>query len=489
MLIYTIPQREQMFYVFYKESIKLIGIYIRVSTVTQATEGYSLAAQKERLEAFCKAQGWNEHKLYIEEGISAKNDKRPVYQELMQHVREGKIKTVLVYKLDRIMRSLGELDKMLKTLEKHGCAFKSATEPFDTDNATGKLFIYLVGAFAQWEIELSSERIQMALEEKVSKGERVGGIPYPFDLGEDEKLVANEERSRVTLEMIEMLKAGYSSLRIADYLTKTNDDKAIWRTNTVLRILKNPALCGDTYWSGKVYENTHEGIISRDEFNLIQQILVDRSQTRRREVKSNYLFQGLLVCPSCGNPMSVNRYFRKRKGRKFQSATYRCQPCAKSREFIRTIGEQNMLKSLYKYMQNLNYEYDKEIEIKEDKPDYINQLETLERRRQKYQRAWASDLMTDEEFKTLMDETRKTYDELKEKANSEKPREINVEQIKNTIFYFNNNFKNLTNDEKRVFLSTFVRRINIGLIPQQPKRPDKHKEGRPLLVVTNIDFY
>jgi len=468
----------------------MIGIYIRVSTVTQAKDGYSLSAQKDRLEAFCKAQGWKEYKLYIEEGLSAKNDKRPIYQELLEHVRQGKVKTVLVYKLDRIMRSLGELDNMLKTLEKHDCAFKSATEPFDTDNATGKLFIYLVGAFAQWEIELSSERIKMALEEKVSKGERVGGIPYPFDLDENEILIPNKERAQTTLKMIELLRSGYSSPRIADYLSKTNTDKDRWHHNAVIRILRNPALCGHTRWNDDVYKGTHEGIISEKEFDAIQTILDDRANTRHREVKSTYLFQGKLACPSCGNALNVNRYFRKRKdGTKYQGAMYRCPPCAKDRTFYRTVNENRILKSLYTYMRSPKIIHD-DLRAKESKPSYRNELEEIERKRQKYQRAWANDLMTDDEFKKMMDETRGIYEELKSKEKDNKTsHQIDPEEIKNTITNFNEHFNELTNDEKRIFISTFLRKIHFKVIPQPPLRAGRHKKGRPKIKVTDVEFH
>jgi len=470
----------------------LIGIYIRVSSATQVKEGYSLTAQKERLTAYCKAQGWENYKFYVEKGLSAKDTKRPVYQNLMKHVQEGKINTVLVYKLDRIMRSIGELDNMLKILEKHECAFKSATEPFDTSNATGKLFIYLVGALAQWEIELNSERISMVLEEKVAnEGIWPGAHPYPFDKDpKTKRLVPNEEKTKTTLKMIELLKKGYSTVRIADYLTKTNNDKAKWHHNAVIRILRNPALCGDIKWNDKVYKNKHPSIIERDEFEKIQQILEDRGRTRHRKVKSTYLFQGKLSCPSCKKPLNVNRFFRKNKdGTTYQNATYRCPPCAKSRNFYRAVSETKVLDALYKYMQTVDIKYDKNIEIKKETPDYIKRLEVIERKRQKYQRAWANDLMTDYEFKKMMDETRDIYDELKEKAkNYKEPKPINVQELKNIIITFNENFKGLTNDEKRIFISTFIRRINFKLIPQKPLDP-RNKEGRPLIKITNVEFY
>src|SRR5699024_1778692 len=208
---------EYLFVIYFIGGFKMIAVYIRVSSATQVKDGYSLQTQKERLTSFCKANGWDDYKFYVEEGRSAKNDKRPEYQKMMKDVKDKEVNTVLVYRLDRIMRSIGDLHDMLQTFEEYDCSFKSATEPFDTTNATGKLFIYIVGALAQWENELKSERIKEVLEEKVAnEGVWIGNVPYPFDLIEEtNKLIPNEERKKHTLKMIDLFKRGYSSLRIS----------------------------------------------------------------------------------------------------------------------------------------------------------------------------------------------------------------------------------------------------------------------------------
>lgn len=471
----------------------MIGIYIRVSSVSQVKDGYSLAAQKERLSAFCTAQGWKSYKFYVEEGLSGKNTKRPVYQKLIEHVESKKINTVLVYKLDRIMRSIGELDKMLKIFEKNECGFKSATEPFDTTNPTGKLFMYIVAAFAQWEIDVSSERISMVLEEKVAnEGVWIGNVPYPFDKDYSiRKLVPNPERTKKTLFIIEKYESGESTTKIADQLQALESGNKNWSAQAVFRILKNPALCGDTRWLDKVYENTHEGIISRKRFNKLQTMISDRSDNRRRDVKSTYLFRGILLCPSCKRKLHVNRYFRKRAdGSVYQGATYRCNDCAKAKKFTNSVGEPRILNALYSYMENLKLDKIKQTQIREEKPDWHKQLLEVERKRSRYQRAWAEELITDDEFKTRMDETKELHEELVIKSNEYKePTQIDIAQAKKAISTFNQNFKELNKEEKRTFISTFIRSIEFKLIPQAPLRPDKNLKGRELVIIKNIVFY
>lgn len=462
----------------------MIGIYIRVSTAEQAKEGYSISAQRERLTAFCKAQGYSDYKFYVEEGLSGKNTTRPQLQQLMSDVEAGRIGTILVYKLDRFTRSVLDLHKMLEKMDKHNCVFKSATEPYDTSTAMGRMFITIVAAMAQWEIENSSERIKMALEEKVSKGERVGGIPFGFDLDENEKLIANHQAETV-LEMIDKIRSGMSMARLADFLTKTNNDKPRWVANTVRRILTNPALYGATRWGDKVYENTHEGLITKEEFTKLQQLLSDRSQHRLRDVKSTYIFQGVMSCPKCERILSVNRYVRKRSdGSTYQGAIYRCQPCDKEKKSNKAIGEERILNALYEYMQNVSFD---NIQLPEPKPNSAKKrLTDIERKREKYQRAWAADLMTDEEFTKLMNETKELYEDLKNEI-SEPEQVIDIESIKSAVFSFNENFKLLTHDEKREFISRFIRRIDFDLVETPPK-DKRSKKGKREVVINNVVF-
>ncbi|MED3561770.1 recombinase family protein, partial [Bacillus xiapuensis] len=454
--------------------------------------GYSIPAQKGRLTAFCVAQGWPNVRFYIDEGVSAKDMNRPKLQLLLDHVKGGQINVLLVYRLDRFTRRVKDLKQMLEFLEAHNCAFKSATEPYDTSTAMGKLFITIVAALAEWETDNLSERIKMALENKVSGGERVGSVPYGFDLTEDEKLIANEEQSAVVIEMIEKAKSGMSSSQIAQHLNKTNDDR-VWHPTGVLRVLRNPALYGATRWNDKVYEDTHTGLITRSEYFRLQRMLEDRSIHHNRDVQSIYLFQGKLYCPHCRNVLSVNRYVRTKKdGTQTQGAVYKCQACWKKGNTMLSVGEHRFVDALKEYMKNVKLD-EKYIEP----PKENNELEKLqkelkkvEKKREKFQRAWAADKMTDEEFDKLMDETRDIYEELKMKIVAFKePVEVDLEAIKKSVFTFNESFHYLSQEEKRNFISQFIRRIEFNVIPQPPQRPDRAKKGKGLVVLSYVEFY
>lgn len=140
--------------------------YVRVSTEEQAKHGYSIAAQTEKLEAYCVSQGWDLVETVVDDGYSAKDMDRPYFQKMINRIKQGGIDVLLVYRLDRLTRSVLDLYNILQILDDHNCKFKSATEVYDTTNAMGRLFITLVAAIAQWERENLAERVKMGIEKR-----------------------------------------------------------------------------------------------------------------------------------------------------------------------------------------------------------------------------------------------------------------------------------------------------------------------------------
>src|SRR5699024_3375265 len=276
----------------------------------------------------------------------------------------------------------------------------------------------------------------------------------------------------------------------ANFLNKTNSDKVSWQANTVLRILRNPALYGATRWNEEIYENTHEGIITKSNFIKLQRMLDDRSRYRRKEVKSTYLFQGIIACPNCDKILTVNRYFRKRKdGSEHQFALYRCQMCEKEGSYNKNISEAKIMDALYDYMDDYNADEENE-EKEKTEPQFLKQLRDIEKKREKFQRAWASDLMTDDEFKKTMEETRSIYEDLKRKADEYKePSAIDTNYLNDVVHAFKRNFTKLTTEEQKSFISTSIRKIELEIINIPPKRLDRSKKGRYDVRVRNVDFY
>lgn len=459
----------------------VVGIYIRVSTDEQVQEGYSISAQRERLKAFCVAQNWDDYKFYIDEGISGRNTKRPQLQKLLDDVKQGSINVLLVYRLDRLTRSVRDLHGILDYLDKYNCVFRSATEIYDTSNAMGRMFITIIAAIAEWESANLGERVKMGMIEKARQGERAGQAPYGWYKDEHGKLHINTEQIQAVKLMITKIKEGYSFLKLSKYMNATNYKPKRgykWHANSIQELLHNPVLYGAMSWSGEVYENVHEGIITKEEFEELQRIVTSRKQHKKREVQSHFVYQMKLVCPDCGNRLSSERKsWEKKDGSLGVSHIYRCHSCV-YREVEHppfSISESNINKLLVDYMKNIVLVPTNVDTPTDDTEKLRDELSRIERQREKYQRAWASDFITDDEFGKLMGETRVRLEELQRLLSNEKNIVNDINTIQKHIEMtkiFNENFQLLTQEEKQSFIQTFVDSIEIEIKRNGHKRRD-----------------
>lgn len=464
-----------------------VGIYIRVSTQEQALEGYSISAQREKLKAYCIAQDWTDFKFYVDEGISAKDTERPQLKALIDHIKQGMVKTVLVYKLDRLTRSVLDLYKLLETFDKYNCSFKSATEVYDTTNAMGRLFITLVAALAQWERENLAERVRMGQVEKARQGEYSAKAPFGFNKVNN-RLVVNEEQKEIILDMIKKIKKGYSIRQLAFEM----DDKGIkpirgykWHIRTILDILHNPALYGAVKWNEEITENAHKGIIDKDEFEELSKLLSNRQNFKKRETHSIFIYQMKLVCPVCKNRLTSerSRYFRKTDQTHVESNYYRCQSCALNKRSSVSVSEKNLEKALETYMNGFMLQADVQVNNNNNKNDELaeltKRLKGIESQREKYQKAWSRDLITDEEFADRMNETKKASLEIKEQISNLPKEKEPIQDVSKAIEISKNfslNWSFMDSATKRQFINMFVESIEYV----------KTKNG---VIVQNVWFY
>lgn len=177
--------------------------YVRVSTKEQANSKLSLTHQDEKIRHWAAAHDLELSKVYRDEAESAKDLNRPAVQELLREVERGRVAHVVIYKLDRLTRSVGDLGKLVELFDRKGVGLAAVVESLDTSSASGRLVVNMLGAIAQWERETISERTQAALDVKRQRGERLGGfVPYGWT-SQRGKLVQNPKEHEVVVWITE----------------------------------------------------------------------------------------------------------------------------------------------------------------------------------------------------------------------------------------------------------------------------------------------
>ncbi len=149
---------------------RIAGIYIRVSTLDQAREGFSLEEQEARLKDFCKAKQYEVYKVYADEGISAKNDKRPAYQSMMNDVKNGTINVIVAFKMDRLTRSVYDVEKLMKIVKEAGCDIDCLADESNTTTSNGRMVMRIMTSVSQNEIEKCSERTKLGMVGAIKAG-------------------------------------------------------------------------------------------------------------------------------------------------------------------------------------------------------------------------------------------------------------------------------------------------------------------------------
>lgn len=288
--------------------MKKVAIYIRVSTLEQANEGYSIQAQKEKLISYCKAKEWAIQDFYIDGGHTGSNIDRPSLKSLLNNLNNVDI--VLVYKLDRLSRSQKDTlylieDKFLA----NEVDFVSMTENFDTTTPLGRAMIGILSVFAQLERENIKERVTLGRKERAKEGYWVGTgrppIGYDYING---SLVTNEYEAIQIRKIFELYIKGWGEEKIRRYLikrgytTKYGDWENV-STHTIYRIIQNSVYIGDVAFDGENFPGKHNPIIDKNIFNTANKLYEKRKGQRR---SPKHFLSGILYCKQCGEKYIIN---------------------------------------------------------------------------------------------------------------------------------------------------------------------------------------
>jgi DNA invertase Pin-like site-specific DNA recombinase len=298
------------------------AIYTRKSSEEGLEQEFnSLDAQRIAAEKYIQSQagkGWvilPQH--YDDGGFSGGNMDRPALQELLKDIELRKIDCVVTYKLDRLSRSLLDFATIMNVFDSNDVIFDTVTESFSSANSSGRLMLNMLLSFAQYERELTGERIRDKFLESKKKGMWMGGYPMlGYDI-KDRKLLINEEEAKVVKFIYDRFIETESCTLIADELNRKgvrsksrshtngrNKGEKLYDKKAIRRILENQYYRGYVTHKCEIYKGQHEAIIDEEKCLKVQEIFVKNKNTKHQKKSSPYPLKGLLKCGSCGATMS-----------------------------------------------------------------------------------------------------------------------------------------------------------------------------------------
>lgn len=293
---------------------KRCAVYTRKSTEEGLEQDFnSLDAQDESCSAYILSQageGWAKvDKVYSDGGISGGHMERPGLLAMIADIESGLIDIVVVYKVDRLTRSLADFAKLVDVFDRQGVSFVSITQAFNTTTSMGRLTLNVLLSFAQFEREVTAERIRDKIAASKKRGQWMGGLP-PFGYDNiDKKLVLNEAEAKTVKHiMTRYVELGsVSKLKLEldkeGYLTKFRKTKKQSQTGGkpfsrghLYKLLSNPVYIGKITHKGEAFDGQHEAIIPLDLWEVVQTSLKANAPKRRRSINiaSKSLLTGML---------------------------------------------------------------------------------------------------------------------------------------------------------------------------------------------------
>ena len=459
------------------EKIKSAGIYIRVSTFDQAREGFSLREQEERLKEFCKFKRYNIYKVYQDAGISAKNDKRPAYQEMIEDVKKGNINVIVALKLDRLTRSVYDIEKLMKFVNDYECDIDCMADESNTTTSNGRMVMRIMTSVSQNEIEKCSERTKFGMAGAIKNGH----IPNRTGLGfkrENKKLVPDPLTKDIIVRIFDLYLEGKSHQAIANIYNKEKVlGKTNWYDSTIQKILSNELYKGD-YVNGKrtkhptYYGNVIEPIVSKEKWKSCQYQKLRNA--RHYERTAIYLFTNKLKCSKCGNFLGGHAT-TKTNGKKYYY--YKCNTC---KTYFNEIDIEKELKAfmleLSKQDDLINNYYTPFIKSKlEDKTeDYKKEIKELDKQLDRIKTAYIKGVIKLEDFDKEIKHIGYQKSDLEKRQKEQKQYEnlsftlndlLIIQDMQEIEFYTNpdvlNNWSNKSKEDKQKIVGKYIDNITI----------------------------
>ena len=310
------------------------AVYTRKSTEVLDQDFNSLEAQRESAENYIKSQKHNGWQLlpdrYDDGGYSGGNTERPALKRLMADIKAGKIDVIVLYKIDRLSRSILDFMNMAEFFEQHNVSFVSVTQDINTSTSSGRMMLNILMAFSEYERDVIRERIKDTIAGAKKRGKFCGGVPILGYNVEDKRLMINSKEAKLIREIFTTYTKLGSGFEVARILNGKGCHTKSWTSKKgkfypgrkfapkdIYRILNNPLYIGMVQHNGNVYDGEQEAIIDKKLWDKVQYLLQENSKCPSGESKNPLVspFKGLLVCGYCGGAFGIT--YTKKKNRRY----------------------------------------------------------------------------------------------------------------------------------------------------------------------------
>lgn len=429
------------------KKILKIGGYVRVSHEEQKKFGYSINAQIEEIEKWCEKHNHQLYKLYIDEGYSASNMKRPQLANMLDDLPT--LNAIVFTRLDRLSRNVFEANKMLQLLEKNDVSMIAISEEnINTSTANGRFIFNLKVNLAQHELDKGSERIKAVFDYKVKDGQPITGTqPYGYKIGtinNKKQVVFDDEVKQIVMDSFDYFKKHHSIRQTMFYI---NDKHKINRAYASYKRLFN-----NKYYTG-FYKNNPTycpAYISMDQYNKNQKIL--KNNLKVRETNRIYLFSNFLKCPICSNKLTG--YYSTRN-----KSWYRCNRnhteklCSFNKHIREEVIEKFLLDNVEKEFELYVLEFKKKIK----RTDPTKRINEIKKELDKLNYIFRKDRISLEKYETEYDKLEK---ELKQLEN-EKVDDTFLDTKKLLTSNWKDVYNTLSKENKRAIWRNLISHLEI----------------------------
>lgn len=450
------------------------ALYIRVSSQMQVDEGYSMEAQHDILMALIEKKGLSLYRVYSDPGISGGSFKRPGIQMLIGDMKARKFDTLVIHKLDRLTRNLGDLHTFLDLVNKLDVRLiisSQGDQEIDTKTPFGKSFLYFNGINAQLYLEnLRDETLKGQIKKAQKGGRHISRPPLGYTFDTEYNLHIVDDEAKLVREVYRLYLSGQGVVKIAKYMNtfSTGKEGGKWDSKSVRNIITNPTYAGYNHFKPEHWEDSkriitdgnHTPIISKEDYQKAQSYIERRTNKHMSKNSYEYPYSGIVRCGQCGatytgctsvhNDKSYRHY---RCYNNYSKKICNAQSISETQLTTLTFNKTMLIEDFVQTKEQVEEEFDVQKEV-----------EKSNRRRKNWMMALGDGLMSKEDYALSIeeeDERMKDIYAMIEKRASIKPPEIPLNELKSTLVEVYENWHRLQTETKKQTIQSLFRQIVI----------------------------